>query len=56
MEKPLHFKYFANDGEENDVTDQLTDSILGKQSAEINKKSKKLKYDNSDPDYGITPL
>ena len=55
MEKPLHFKYFSN-GDEDEVTDNLTDSILGKQSAEINKKSVKLKYDHSDPDSDVTPL
>ena len=56
MKKPLHFKYFQNDGDENEVTDQLTDSILGAQSSEINKKQVKLKYDHSDQDWNVTPL
>ena len=30
MKKPLHFKYESNDGEDNEVSDALTDSILGK--------------------------
>ena len=56
MEKPLHFKYFTNDGNDNEVTDSLTDSILGKQSSELNKKQVKLKYDHSDSDWNVTPL
>lgn len=56
MNKPLHFKYFANDGDENEVTDSLSDSILGKQSNAINRKQLKLKYDHSDADWNVTPL
>ena len=33
-DQPLHFKYYTNDGEgnENQVTDAITDQILGAQS------------------------
>jgi hypothetical protein len=35
-EKPLHFKYYANKGDTE--TDQLTDSILGAESHQVNEK------------------
>jgi len=56
MDKPLHFKYYQNEGEdENSLTENLTDDILGRASNEINKKTPKLKYDHSDPGWGVTP-
>lgn len=48
-ERPLHFKYYQNDGEdETQLTEDLTDSILGKASNQINSKKPKLPYDHSD--------
>lgn len=56
-ERPLHFKYYQNEGEdENSMTDDLTDSILGKTSSAINKKKPKMMYDHSDPGWGVTPM
>lgn len=56
-ERPLHFKYYQNDGEgENQLTEDLTDSILGKASNQLNKKQPKLIYDHSDPGWGVTPI
>jgi hypothetical protein len=38
-ERPLHFKYYQNEGEdENQLTEELTDSILGRESNSLNKK------------------
>lgn len=56
-ERPLHFKYYHNEGEdENALTEDLTDSILGKESNNINKKKPKMMYDHSDPGWGVTPM
>lgn len=54
MAKPLHFKYYKNDGDSQ--TDELTDSILGQASHEVNKNRKEMKYDHSDSDWGVTPI
>lgn len=53
-ERPLTFKYYTNEGES--MTEEATDDILGAASEAINKKKVVMKYDNSDPDYGISPL
>ena len=38
-ERPLHFKYYQNEGEEETaLTEELTDNILGRASNAINKK------------------
>ena len=57
-EKPLHFKYYANEGEEEgqNLTENLTDQILGAEGRQVNKKRVKLKYDHSDQDWGVSPL
>lgn len=56
-ERPLHFKYFQNEGEdENSLTEELTDSILGKESNQINNKKPKMMYDHSDADWGVSPM
>ena len=54
MSKPLRFKYYKNDGDSQ--TDELTDSILGEASHEVNKNRKEMKYDHSDADWGVTPI
>ena len=57
-DQPLHFKYYANENDgENQVTDELTDKILGAQSDQINKNKKVLPYQNSEyAEVGVTPL
>lgn len=56
-DRPLHFKYYQNEGEdENSLTEVLTDNILGRQANQLNKKQPKLVYDHSDPGWGVTPL
>ena len=57
-EKPLHFKYYSNEGEDEDNTlvDSTTDAILGKTSSDINKKKLKLKYDHTDSDWNVSPM
>ncbi len=32
MEAPLHFKYYKNEGEENELTENITDNILSEAS------------------------
>lgn len=54
MDKPLHFKYYKNQGDTQ--TDELTDSILGSASHQVNKNRKEMKYDHSDPEWGVTPI
>ena len=29
-EKPLHFKYYSNEGEDDSITENISDDILGK--------------------------
>ena len=53
----MHFKFYENDGDDaTSINDNLTDDILGAASSAINKKQVKLKYDHSDPDWGVTPM
>ena len=54
MDKPLHFKFYKNEGETQ--TDELTDSILGQESHNVNKNRKVMKYDHSDPDWNVSPI
>jgi hypothetical protein len=54
MDKPLHFKFYKNDGESQ--TDELTDSILGGESHNLNKNRKVMKYDHSDSEWNVTPM
>ena len=53
MKKPLHFKYYANDGDDQTLTEDTTDTILGEASALLTKGKVDLKYDHSDPDWGV---
>lgn len=55
-ERPLHFKYYQNEGEEENLVETTTDAILGKASHRINKGKVELKYDHSDPEWGVTPM
>ena len=56
MKKPLHFKYYDNDGEEDKLTEDDADSILGSASQLLTKNKKEMKYESSDLEQGITPL
>ena len=56
MKKPLHFKYYANDGEEEGLTEDTTDDILGAASAQLTKGKVDLKYDHSDAGWNVQPL
>ena len=39
MKKPLHFKYYQNEGEDdNSLIDQTTDSLLGAASHDVTKR------------------
>ena len=56
VERPLHFKYYQNEGEEDNLIEQQTDQILGKASQQVNKGKVQLKYDHSDPEWNVTPI
>lgn len=55
-EQPLRFKYFENDGEETNLVDKMTDSILSGASRSLNKNRKELKYESVEPEVGVTAL
>ena len=38
MKKPLHFKYYSNDGQDDQVVDSTADDILSSASQEVSKK------------------
>lgn len=38
MKKPLHFKYYSNDGNDDQVVDSTADDILSQASQEVTKK------------------
>lgn len=38
MKKPLHFKYYTNDGESDQVVDSTADDIPSQASQEVSKK------------------
>lgn len=56
VDKPLHFKFYQNDGEEENLVEEETDALLGKASHQINKGKVELKYDHSDAEWGVSPL
>ena len=56
VDAPLHFKYYHNDGEENELTEVLTDDILSGESHQVTKGKVNLKYDHSDPEWGVKPI
>lgn len=56
MKKPLHFKYYQNNDEEDQLTEFISDSILGEASHQLTKGKVNLKYDHSDPGWNVTPI
>jgi hypothetical protein len=56
VEKPLHFKFYQNEGEEENLVESTTDEILGKASHSVTKGKVELKYDHSDPGWNVTPI
>ena len=56
MKAPLHFKYYSDDGDEASMTEVLSDEILGEASHQLTKNKVDMKYDHSDPDWGVSPI